>query len=300
MRPTTCASVISDPGESTTLDVGRGSAEGNGQSHATPLRIDSAEVSEHCTGSRWIVTDAGYLAKIVAIIAMGQATHAARIINELLTPSVALDNEALKVDAKRRLSVDGSPQSCYHRDGLIFEAISWVAAQQETNAKTLIRDPHLSATTQGLDGLMIELDDTGRNVVSVTIVEDKCSVDPRGMFRDGILPAFKEYHDNNRASELVASAATLIQSGGLDGTAATKAAALVLDKDRRVYRGSLTVSEDDDSVARRKSIFKGYEQLQGLKSHQRIGATLVTSNDLRAWFDILARSAVEYVAQLGR
>ena len=292
-----CELGILNPIDSTPLESGRGATEGNGHSHATPLRIDSVEVNEHCTGSRWIVTDACYLAQIVAIIAMGQATHAARIINEFLPVSVALDHEALKNDAKKRLSVGGSRQSCYHRDGLIFEAISWVAAQQQANANTLIRDPHLSPTSQGLDGLIIELDDAGHNVVSVTIVEDKCSVNPRGMFRDQILPTFKEYHHNNRASELVSSAVTLIQHGGLDGIAATEAAGLVLDKDRRVYRGSLAVSDNDDSDARRRSIFEGYEQLQGLQSHQRIGAMLVTSSDLRGWFDMLARLAINYVVQ---
>ena len=47
--------------------------------------------------------------------------------------------------------------SRYHRDGLIFETISWAAAQQTTKGKALLRDPHIKSTNQGLDGLNFQL-----------------------------------------------------------------------------------------------------------------------------------------------
>jgi hypothetical protein len=51
---------------------------------APALTVDTVEIDEHCTGSRWAAADIEHLARIVAIIAMGQAAHAARIVNELL------------------------------------------------------------------------------------------------------------------------------------------------------------------------------------------------------------------------
>lgn len=268
------------------------------------LAIETVHINQHCTGSRWTVADIDHLARIIAIVAMGQATHAARIIAELLPSEPAIDQAALRADAKRRLSVTGGNEnqreaSRHRRDGLIFECISWVAAQQGTKGTALVRDPHLSSTTQGLDGLMIELNEARSAITRATIFEDKCSEHPRAKFRDEILPAFKAHHEDKRASELVAAAAALIEKTGLNGTECTRAAARVLDKNRRAYRGSLAVTPANDSDVRRQALFKNYEELEGLGAEQRIGATLITSNDLRAWFDGLALKAITYIDAVG-
>lgn len=268
------------------------------------LTIATVEVDEHCTGSRWASVDMDHLARIIAIIAMGQAVHAAIIIAELLPSEPALDHQALRNDAKRRLSINSNSKSKqdaarWQRDGLIFDAVSWAAAQQATNGKALLRDPHLSSTTQGLDGLMIEFDEACSTVARATIFEDKCSEHPRDKFRDEIMPAFKEHHLNKRAADLVATAATLIGRIGLDGTESIRAAARVLDKSYRAYRGSLAVTTADDSLERRKSLFKGYDELEDIQADQRIGATLVTSTDLRVWFDQLATRSITYIDSLG-
>jgi hypothetical protein len=188
--------------------------------------------------------------------------------------------------------------SRYHRDGLIFEAISWAAAHQATGGKALIRDPHLSSTTQGLDGLMIELDESGAGIKRATILEDKCSENPRRMFRDEIIPAFKAHHEDARAADLVATAAALIEKIGLDGTKSTEAAARVLDKAYRAYRASLAVTTADDSLGRRKALFKGYDKLKGMKPSQRIAGTLITSVDLRGWVNELANKVIAYIDSL--
>ena len=269
-----------------------------------PLTIEVAEVDENCAISRWTAADLDHLARIIAIVAMGQSAHAARIISELLPAKPAFDHEALRKDAQRRLSVIGKTAqqqdaSRHQRDGLIFEAISWAAAQQATNGKALLRDPHISSTTQGLDGLMIEFDETGSQIARTTIFEDKCSEHPRRKFRDEILPAFKAYHANKRAAELMEAAAALLQRSGLDGTEATMAAAKVLDMNYRGYRGSLAVTTEHDSPGRRKGLFKNYDELSDIEAAQRIGAVFVTSDSLRSWFDELASRAVAFLDTLG-
>ena len=266
------------------------------------LLVEKVDIDGHCTGSRWSSTNLDELAKLTAIVAMGQATHAAKILAELLPLQPALNHEALRSSAKKSLSIKGETRqqqevSRFHRDGLIFETISWAAAYQGSDGKVLLRDPHLSATSQGLDGLMIELDAVGA-VSRATIFEDKCSEDPRSMFRDKIMPAFKVYHENRRAPELLAAAAALLSKVGLNGTQSAMAAASVLDKKYRAYRGGLAVTTSDDSHARRKLLFKDYGELKGIKPDQRIGAVLITSNDLRAWFDDLALRARKYIDSL--
>jgi len=155
-------------------------------------------------------------------------------------------------------------------------------------------------TTQGLDGLMIELDTAGAKVKRATIFEDKCSENPDDTFRYKIMPAFKEHHEDKRAPDLVATAAALLKEAGLDGTKAVEAAGRVLDKTYRAYRGSLAVTTVDDSIERRQSMFKTYKELDGIEANQRVGAVLVTSENLRDWFDALADRAIEYIDDLGK
>lgn len=268
------------------------------------LKVEACKVNDHCVGSRWEVLDDGYLARIIAIIAMGQAVHAAQIITDLSPAEPAIDVEALREDAKLRLSIKGDTPNAqdasrWHRDGLVFEAISWIAARQLAKGEVLLKDPHISATTQGLDGLMIELDEEGTAITRATIFEDKCTGDPRGMFRDEVLPAFAKYHSNKRASDLVAAAATLI-TAKLTGTAATQAAARVLDLQYRAYRAGLTIGSERDNEKERAALFKGYEKLDKIADKQRVGATLVTAGELREWFDTLAEKAIAYLGALAK
>ncbi|MRG73924.1 hypothetical protein GH722_19370 [Alphaproteobacteria bacterium HT1-32] len=268
------------------------------------LNIEACKVNEHCVGLRWEVSDADYLARIISVIAMGQAVHAAQIIADLSPAAPAINDEALREYAKLRLSIKGDTKNAqkasrWHRDGLIFEAISWVAARQLADGEVLLKDPHISATTQGLDGFMIELDEKGTTITRATIFEDKCSEDPRRMFRDEILPAFAVYHRNKRASELVAAAATLI-STKLTGTAATQAAARVLDLQFRAYRAGLAIEACSDSENGRAALFKGYEKLDKITDKQRIGATFVTTAELRDWFDEMAELAIAYIDGLAK
>ena len=234
---------------------------------------------------------------------MGQAKHAARIIADLQPAIPALTIDVLRADAKQRLTVTGdTPEKQdahrWHRDGLIFEAISWIAARQGAAANVLMKDPHISATTQGLDGLMIELDEEGEAVVRATILEDKCSNDPRRKFRDEVLPAFRNYHAGKRASELVAATSSLLD-GRIPDEAVMEAAGRVLDMAFRAYRAGLTINPDHDSEAGRTALFKGYEGLEKITGEQRIGATFLPPSELRTWFDAIAGRAIAFIDELG-
>jgi hypothetical protein len=234
---------------------------------------------------------------------MGQAKHVARIIADLQPAVPPLTIELLRADAKQRLTVTGdTPEKQdahrWHRDGLIFEAISWIAARQGAAANVLMRDPHISATTQGLDGLMIELDEKGETVVRATILEDKCSNDPRRKFRDEVLPAFQNYHAGKRASELVAATSSLLD-GRIPDEVVMEAAGRVLDMAFRAYRAGLTINPDHDSEAGRTALFKGYEGLKKITGEQRIGATFLPPSELRIWFDAIAGRAIAFIDELG-
>lgn len=259
-----------------------------------PLTITPAKIGKHATGEQWRADDLDHLAKLVAIIMLGQSRCAHDIIGMLSPVSPAFVHadlvrcakEHLTVKKKKDVSGFGYPR--YQRDGLIFEIISWIAVSQTASKRHFLKDPHLRATMQGLDGLMIELAEDNSNVEKATFSEDKCVSNPKKTFSGKVLPAFLELQSNKRANEIVASATDLISRAGLDAKAATKAAAKILNKELRVYRSTFAVPESQLHEKKHKETFKKYRDLKNLDKQQRSGAQFLIGADLRDWFDDFA------------
>jgi hypothetical protein len=271
---------------------------------ALPLQLQAVDIDDDCTGSRWKSQDQVQLARLIAIIAMGQAAYAAHILGELLPASPAFSTKDLRQEAIIKLTVQegkkkpriGYPR--WQRDGFIFEAISWIAAQQEYGDRALLMGPHVSATSHGIDGLMLRLSRDKTKITNTTILEDKCSDEPRKTFLDKVIPAFLEHHQNKRSAEVVAAATVLLQIGGFDTSAAAALAAAVTNKKRRSYRAAFALPEEYDSSKERKRLFKDYDKIDGISAKHRIGASLVVDGDLRDWFDRLACEAITFLTEL--
>ena len=270
----------------------------------SPLSIKSSVIDDDCIGDHWVVQDEEYLAELVALVAMGQASQASHIITKLLPAVPAFKANQLVHEAKVRLTIGvdtkagrvGYPKA--QRNGFIFECISWIAARQSNGADALMLAPHVSATSQGLDGLMIEISPDKTEVTRTTIFEDKCTSKPRKTFRDKVIPAFHDRHLNKRSAELVSGATTLLSKAGLDDASAAKLAAAVMDRSGRRYRASFALDSDYDSKAKQKKLFKGYSKLDELKKEQRVGGCLFLSTDIEDWFEQLAKLARTYLDEL--
>lgn len=269
-----------------------------------PLLTQAVPIDDHCTGDRWSAQDEAQLARLIAIIAMGQAVYAAHILKELIPASPAFTDGDLCREAKIHLTVQEekkAPRAGYprwQRDGFIFEAISWIAARQAHGERALLKDPHVSATSQGLDGLMIELADDKSKVVGTTIFEDKCTDDPRETFLQKVIPALLDRHQNKRSVELVASASVLLRMAGIDDAASARLAAAVMNRNERRYRAAFALTAEHDNQNARKKLFKGYDALEGISSDQRVGASLIVDGEVRDWFDLLAAQATAYLDEL--
>lgn len=253
-------------------------------------------VDQHVIGHEWSVADMNELACLVAIVLLGQAEHAAEIITTLEPSLPAFTDLDLINDAKRQMEVKGSTEdkkhaSRIHRDGFLFECISWIAARQAGDDRTFLKDPHLDPTNHGLDGLIIQLHGTDDEIVRSTICEDKCTTQPRSRFRDDVMTTFREHHySTKRARDLVANSAALLRVAGLSRTEATKAAAKVMDKSARCYRAALTTGQL--AAFGRTRLFRGYDELDGIDQDQRVGAMLPLALDLRDWFQALADAVI--------
>ncbi len=60
------------------------------------LEITDFPIDDDCVGSKWKVENEEQLARLIAIVVMGQAAQAAHIIDELLPAAPAITNDALK------------------------------------------------------------------------------------------------------------------------------------------------------------------------------------------------------------
>jgi len=264
--------------------------------------IDSqiVEIDDNVTGNQWLVNDINELAKTIALITLGQVEHAAEILQEAITIVPVPSRSHYYNEARNQLMINGETDvkrevSRYHRDGFLFECISWIVSSQEADNNTYLKDPHISATTQGLDGLIIRMDPEEKVLIQTIICEDKCTQNPRDTFRDKVLEAFSEHHQNKRASDLLANAVALIKLSGLKGTNAVLAAEKVHDKEFRSYRAALTVDSSVSTISKRLKLFKGYEKLENIEKNQRIGATFIVNGELRVWFHELSELVIHHL-----
>lgn len=264
-----------------------------------PIESTVVEISDHCIGDRWIVSDEENLAELVAIIAKCQFAHAQNILLGLPSADFKFSEEQeeeIKQDIIKYLTVpkeaDGSEKRegrKWHRDGFLFEAISWIVARKNSPNNVLMRDPHITATTQGLDGLMLELSPEGNSVTKTTVMEDKCVESPAATFKNDVLPAFGTYHKHNRK---VLESVTSLLRGYIPQDIITPVAQQAISKTIRSYRASFPVKDSEDTVAIRAAIFKGYDQLDGLEKEKRIGGTFLASEDIRNWFENFAKKVI--------
>ena len=269
--------------------------------NASVLTTVTVAIDAYCIGELWKAADEPTLARLIAIMAMGQASYAGHILVTLAPAEPAISSAELRAEARIKLTVEEhkkTPRGGYprwQRDGLIFEAISWLAARQAYPG-VLLKTPHVSATSQGLDGLMIELKDDKTGISRTTIFEDKCTDDPRNTFLSKVIPEFKKRHSNKRSAEIISTATALLMTAGIDEVTATQFASAVTDQTLRRYRASFAVTVD--SEGERKKLFADYNRIDNINPDQRIGASLVVPSKMRDWFDVLAKQAVEYLNSL--
>ena len=233
-----------------------------------PLIIESVEVSTHCQGEEWLVIDFDRLAYLIAIIALGQAHHAAMIVHSIDPTTAVLGAGELKAQASAILTVQGATP--WIRDGFLFECISWIAAQQTAGPNDYLKDPHIKSTTQGLDGLLIRV--VAGQIEQATIFEDKCSENPRGIFSGPVMKSFQDYHRRTRSAELLATTSELLRQAHLPPDRIITAAARILRIEHRRYRARLAVGPDVNDRNASTAVRLKSEQIQLVRGRCLLGS----------------------------
>jgi hypothetical protein len=148
-----------------------------------PLNLTAVTHGELCHGSRWEIADEDDLARKIALLALGQYRHVAAIL-----AGIDKQNPATRAGAAAgaiALVTVPQGQESYHRDGWIFQAISWIAAHRGETG-TVVRAPHTIAAHKGFDGMQVRLDADGAAATAVVIFEDKATTSPRPTIRGDV------------------------------------------------------------------------------------------------------------------
>ncbi|MES0041474.1 hypothetical protein [Mesorhizobium sp. M0091] len=248
---------------------------------------------ELCHGWAWTIEDEDILAQRVGRVALGQYRHVARILTgaAIAGPSTTTDHIA---GATKFLTVEKGKEP-WHRDGWLFQTISWIAAHQIAQG-TITRPPHALKAHKGFDGMQLEIGSDGKSIVAVVVFEDKATSDAKGTIQGKVWPGIVSLEAGERLAELTHEASAMLETQqhlnpDLDIDAAI---ANILWKEARRYRVSVTVSATDTGEGARADLFKGFD-VKAPGDVKRRRAETIHIPDLRIWMEVFAQRTIQHL-----
>ena len=234
------------------------------------LRTDRTDHDNLCYGWKWFVADKNKLAEQVALIALGQSRHVMMILQDPSMPRLEIDVDS-KTEAINHIA---AAQDISHRNGWLFQAISWIAANSESS-DTLTRIPQYPKAHKGFDNFQVKMDSTNSTIIGVIISEDKATVNARKVVRDDIFPEFSKIENRKKMPELTHEvngmiAECVIANRDFDIHNAIRS---TLWESSISYRISITVEDIQLSNAKRRDIFVGFDDAVPREVNRRIANT---------------------------
>jgi hypothetical protein len=263
---------------------------------AMPLTLTPIDHKGLCHGWAWTIENEDLLAEYVARIALGQYRHIACVLAEAGLASAGASPDHAR-DAVKLLTVLPDEES-WHRDGWVFQAISWIAAQKQAG-ESITRAPHIRKADKGFDGIQVELSEDGKSVSAVIVFEDKATGNARKTIREEVWPGIAALEAGERVAELTHEVSAILDtqrklSPGLD---VDRAIENILWKGARRYRVSITVSETHLKEDARARLFKGYEENAPGGIARRRAETIFVP-ELREWIESFAQRAICHVKSI--
>jgi len=241
-------------------------------------------VGDVCDGCSWAIDDLDQLAQQIAFVAVGQSEHLVEILGAAGVP--VLDaSSSVRANALELLSA--AVDSPYHRDGWMFQVMSWLAAHRRTPGG-LIRTPHMIKAHKGFDGLQVNISDSSGAVDAVVIFEDKATENPRDVIRDEVWPEFADLEGGGREHVLAAEVTTLLKIAGHSNASST--VKKIMWGSARNYRVSVTVGAHHYTVPGIQSLLAGFDGVAPGERSRRRGEILYVEA-LRPWLHDLAELA---------
>lgn len=242
-----------------------------------PITFTPIAKAQEWAGSSWAIASDDELAKLVARVALGQSHHALRVLRE--TGFIGPKTAATTLPGALKLLTAVDPKKPYHRDGWLFQVISWIAAHlQEPGG--LIMEPHMIHAHKGFDGVHVRM--VAGGVDTVVICEEKATKNPRKMVR-GIWTEFEGMQKGDNDHRLLSEVLVILKArGGIDLDAAIEQ---LVWKNARAYRVAITVADEDID-----DVFEGYPNVIVGDVVKRRSEVLPLKN-MRSWMSAIAAKA---------
>lgn len=231
-------------------------------------------------GYLWKISDEEELARLVAKVYVGHARHVERILHQLADGDTKPPGDGAVESAKKLLG-----GSADHRDGLLFQTISWIVAHKQAAKGSVIRIPHLIRAHKGFDGLQIDIDGE-ENLAALVIFEDKATTKSRATIRNDVWPSFQAFEAGERENELMQETTALLDRA--ENVTRDKIIENIVWEQIRKYRLSITGEQAHTKASRFKSLVEGYETVAPGGPEKRTAAVLCF-DDLRAWMETFAK-----------
>ncbi|MFJ4397316.1 hypothetical protein [Pseudomonas sp. NPDC089396] len=263
--------------------------------------------SSECTFSEWEIDplQKGMLVEIVAYLYLRQEENAQRVISRIATRKVepfgnVVANVINKLEVFSSADSSKTPEqiknSRIHRDGLLFQHISWVVTRLSV-PNGVMTSPHVRQADKGFDGFVLELDQKKEKVESIIISEDKASANPRGLITSKVWPELKQIIDGDRDDEILAELVTLLK--GVGGVSTESAIGRVVWEEARRFRVCVATGENirDSVTGSFEKLMNGFSDTVSGAMSSRTGGVLAF-NDVRDGLDEFARAVVKKVKEI--
>ena len=257
---------------------------------AFPINIIGTDLSPIVIDDDFNVIDKQLLAEWIAIMLFGQYGHIYMII-ENLAPMETPSNNALIDYLLTKLNVPNDNDTLKeHRDGWLFQMISWIALNiklhiEYPDSTIHMVAPHDAPAKHGIDGLAMVV--TSDNKIGrIVITEDKCTTGPRNFVRDKVLPEFMEYEKHVYDNKLISELTQFVNPATHPDLYIALSPSFV-NHENWTYRIGITRKDFHDSEKGRKGLFDGFDKAVSGNVERRKGASVNIPN-LREWMQDLS------------
>jgi hypothetical protein len=240
------------------------------------------------TDNEIIINDEQKLVEWTAHILLGYHTHVTRILQS--GTAIVFHSPQKKTITsfiRRFKKIDREK-----RHGWLFQTISWLALKADhPTASFKMQPPHDAPAQHGIDGLGLLLDNNN-TVQSVVITEDKCTENPRDQIRNAVWPEFRKFERGENDQKLVSRLSALLES--LPDETLRSVQEDIYRLDLRKYRVGITRTSAHSDSARRKALFKDYDQCVPGALSKRTAASF-EQEDIRDWMDRFSEKIINYL-----
>ena len=188
----------------------------------------------------------------------------------------------------------GNEARRWHRDGLLFQHIAWLAAIIEKGTNVAASIPHLLSAHKGFDALLVPLNTKREALGGIIVCEEKATTSPRTQLVKEVWPAILSVDAGERDAELNGELTAILQRYNVPNIEQVLTAAHWMN--RKAYRVSVTVVAKQDEQKKRRALFAGYDNTAPGHLERRQAETLLIPK-LRDWMDAFCLQVIAAINQ---